>query len=174
MSTDELFRAVMLGEISLTDLDSSDPTMTRSEPRGWGESALHWRRELAEVRTQHNFPHIASGYPLTDDERRLLGMSAQIKALQHSVQALRETRGPASGATATRLENPTPTQLRELLQAAGWTQQHAADLVGLDLRSMQRACKLSGKQLLDGARWALLQLIASASARQSLPAAVLP
>lgn len=73
---------------------------------------------------------------------------------------------------STHLPSPTPAQVSELLSRAGWSAYRAAQLVGVTASAMQQVVR--GESTLRGGLWLLLQVMASQSARDRLPAAVLP
>ena len=66
----------------------------------------------------------------------------------------------------------TPERLRDLLAETGWSAYRAAQLVGVDSSTVQRAAL--GQQRLSAPAWRLMQIIASQAARDALPPPVLP
>ncbi len=70
------------------------------------------------------------------------------------------------------LNSPSPDELRALLDAAGWTAYAAAPMIGVTQSALAQAIR--GETRLRGTAWRLLQILASQSARNALPAAPLP
>lgn len=73
---------------------------------------------------------------------------------------------------STHLTSPEPAEVRDLLDAAGWTDYRAAKEIGMTVGAFGQISR--GETRMRGTAWRLLRIMLCRSERDALPPAPLP